>query len=353
MSALEKLRLKMSQVPVDAFMVSNPNNWRFISGFTGDAGVLLISGTDAIIFTDSRYTEQAEQEAPGYQVIKTVVEKDVIKETADRLGLKTIAFEKDYVTYARWEKLKERFSGQELIGVSGWVEELRAVKSEQEIEFIAKAQSIADEAFSRLLPLIKPGVTEIDLALELESTMRKLGSEGVAFPFIVVSGVRSSLPHGVPTRKQLEPGDFVTLDFGARCNGYCSDMTRTVVVGHASDKHKEIYDVVLRAQLAALEVIRPGIPAREVDLAGRRVIEEAGYGEYFGHGIGHGVGLNVHEKPAVGKTSEDMLEPGMVITVEPGIYIPGFGGVRIEDLVVVTEDGKKNLTSSQKQLIVV
>src|SRR5690606_4304299 len=171
------------------------------------------SGTDAIIFTDSRYTEQAEQEAPGYQVIKTVVEKDVIKETADRLGLKTIAFEKDYVTYARWEKLKERFSGQELIGVSGWVEELRAVKSEQEIEFIAKAQSIADEAFSRLLPLIKPGVTEIDLALELEFTMRKLGSEGVAFPFIVVSGVRSSLPHGVPTRKQLEPGDFVTLDF--------------------------------------------------------------------------------------------------------------------------------------------
>jgi Xaa-Pro aminopeptidase len=352
-SVLERLRLKMSQVSVDAFSVSNPNNWRFVSGFTGDAGALLITEDEAIIFTDSRYTEQAEQEAPGYTVIKTVVEKDVMKETIDRLGIKAIAFEKHYVTYARWEGLKQRYSNQKLIGVSGWVEELRAVKSEKEAEYIAKAQSIADEAFGRLLPSIKPGVREIDLALELEFTMRKLGSDGIAFPFIVVSGVRSSLPHGVPTSKQLEPGDFVTLDFGARYNGYCSDMTRTVVVGPVSDKHREIYDVVLRAQLAALEVIRPGIMAREVDLAGRRVIEEAGYGEYFGHGIGHGVGLNVHERPSVGKTSEDVLQPGMIITVEPGIYIPGFGGVRIEDLVLVTEDGKNNLTASEKQLIVV
>lgn len=353
MGTLEKLRLKMSQVPVDAFLVSNMQNWRFVSGFTGDAGTLLITRDEAIIFTDSRYTEQAEQEAPDYTVIKTVVEKNVLKETIDKIRISRIAFEKDYVTYSRWEKLKETLSGQELIGVSGWVEELRAVKSEKEAEYIAKAQSIADEAFGRLLPSIKPGVREIDLALELEFTMRKLGSDGIAFPFIVVSGVRSSLPHGVPTSKQLEPGDFVTLDFGARYNGYCSDMTRTVVVGPVSDKHREIYDVVLRAQLAALEVIRPGIMAREVDLAGRRVIEEAGYGEYFGHGIGHGVGLNVHERPSVGKTSEDVLQPGMIITVEPGIYIPGFGGVRIEDLVLVTEDGKNNLTASEKQLIVV
>ncbi|HHT84225.1 MAG: M24 family metallopeptidase [Bacillota bacterium] len=353
MGTLEKLRLKMSQVPVDAFLVSNMQNWRFVSGFTGDAGTLLITRDEAIIFTDSRYTEQAEQEAPDYTVIKTVVEKNVLKETIDKIRISRIAFEKDYVTYSRWEKLKETLSGQELIGVSGWVEELRAVKSEEEAGYIARAQGIADEAFSRLLPLVKAGASEMDLALELEFTIRKLGSEGIAFPFIVVSGARSSLPHGVPTSKKLEPGDFVTFDFGARCNGYCSDMTRTVVVGHASDKHREIYDLVLRAQLAALEVIKPGVMAREVDLAGRRVIEEAGYGEYFGHGIGHGVGLNVHEKPSVGKTSEDVLKPGMVITIEPGIYIPGFGGVRIEDLVLVTEDGKKNLTASEKQLIVV
>jgi len=353
MGTLEKLRLKMSQVPVDAFLVSNMQNWRFVSGFTGDAGTLLITRDEAIIFTDSRYTEQAEQEAPDYTVIKTVVEKNVLKETIDKIRISRIAFEKDYVTYSRWEKLKETLSGQELIGVSGWVEELRAVKSEEEAGYIARAQGIADEAFSRLLPLVKAGASEMDLALELEFTIRKLGSEGIAFPFIVVSGARSSLPHGVPTSKKLEPGDFVTFDFGARCNGYCSDMTRTVVVGHASDKHREIYDLVLRAQLAALEVIKPGVMAREVDLAGRRVIEEAGYGEYFGHGIGHGVGLNVHERPSVGKTSEDVLQPGMIITVEPGIYIPGFGGVRIEDLVLVTEDGKNNLTASEKQLIVV
>lgn len=353
MGTLEKLRLKMSQVPVDAFLVSNMQNWRFVSGFTGDAGTLLITRDEAIIFTDSRYTEQAEQEAPDYTVIKTVVEKNVLKETIDKIRISRIAFEKDYVTYSRWEKLKETLSGQELIGVSGWVEELRAVKSEEEAGYIARAQGIADEAFSRLLPLVKAGASEMDLALELEFTIRKLGSEGIAFPFIVVSGARSSLPHGVPTSKKLEPGDFVTFDFGARCNGYCSDMTRTVVVGHASDKHREIYDLVLRAQLAALEVIKPGVMAREVDLAGRRVIEEAGYGEYFGHGIGHGVGLNVHERPSVGKTSEDVLQPGMIITVEPGIYIPGFGGVRIEDLVLVTEDGKNNLTAGEKQLIVV
>ena len=308
MGTLEKLRLKMSQVPVDAFLVSNMQNWRFVSGFTGDAGTLLITRDEAIIFTDSRYTEQAEQEAPDYTVIKTVVEKNVLKETIDKIRISRIAFEKDYVTYSRWEKLKETLSGQELIGVSGWVEELRAVKSEEEAGYIARAQGIADEAFSRLLPLVKAGASEMDLALELEFTIRKLGSEGIAFPFIVVSGARSSLPHGVPTSKKLEPGDFVTFDFGARCNGYCSDMTRTVVVGHASDKHREIYDLVLRAQLAALEVIKPGVMAREVDLAGRRVIEEAGYGEYFGHGIGHGVGLNVHEKPSVGKTSEDVLK---------------------------------------------
>lgn len=353
MGALEQIRLKMSQADVEAFLVSNPQNWRFVSGFTGDAGVLLITRDDAIIFTDSRYTEQAEQEAPGFTVIKTVVEKDVVKETIDKLGIRTVAFEKDYMTYARWEKLKEALSGRTLVGVSGWIEELRAVKSEAEVGYIAKAQSIADEAFARILPLVKPGVTEAELALELEVIIRKLGSDGVAFPFIVVSGARSSLPHGVPTSKRLEVGDFVTFDFGARVNGYCSDMTRTVVVGHASEKHREIYDVVLRAQLAALEAVKPGVPAKEVDLAGRKVIEEAGYGEYFGHGIGHGVGLNVHEKPSVSRMSEDVLRPGMVITVEPGIYIPGFGGVRIEDLVLVTEGGKNNLTSSRKDLIVV
>ena len=334
-------------------MVSKPENWRFVSGFTGDSGVLLITSKDSFIFTDSRYIEQAHQEAPDFEVVMTVLEKDTVKDTIVRLGLKRIGFERDHVTYAGWEQLTEKFSEQELTGVSGWVEELRAIKTPQEVEYIAKAQEIADKCFSLLLPSVRAGVKEIDLALELEFTMRKMGSDGVAFPFIVVSGPRSSLPHGVPSQRKIEPGDFVTFDFGARYRGYCSDMTRTLVAGPLGKKHREVYETVLKAQLAALEAVRPGIAAKEVDLAGRAVIENAGYGEYFGHGIGHGVGLNVHERPSVGRKSEAILQPGMVITVEPGIYIPEFGGVRIEDLVLVTEGGKRNLTSSEKGLIVV
>lgn len=350
---LENLRKKMDEASLDAFLVSKPENWRFVSGFTGDSGVLLITSKDSFIFTDSRYIEQAHQEAPDFEVVMTVLEKDTVKDTIVRLGLKRIGFERDHVTYAGWEQLTERFSEQELTGVSGWVEELRAIKTPQEVEYIAKAQEIADKCFSLLFPSVRAGVKEIDLALELEFTMRKMGSDGVAFPFIVVSGPRSSLPHGVPSQRKIEPGDFVTFDFGARYRGYCSDMTRTLVAGPLGKKHREVYETVLQAQLAALEAVRPGIAAKEVDLAGRAVIENAGYGEYFGHGIGHGVGLNVHERPSVGRKSEAILQPGMVITVEPGIYIPEFGGVRIEDLVLVTEGGKRNLTSSEKGLIVV
>ncbi|HOB30617.1 MAG TPA: Xaa-Pro peptidase family protein [Bacillota bacterium] len=350
---LEKLRTKLVEDSVDGLLISKPENWRYVSGFTGDSGVLLITAEHSFLFTDSRYTEQARSEAPDFTVVKTVIEEDVVKNTVNELGLKRIGFEKDYVTYAMWERLRDRFEKQELVGISGWVEELRMIKTSEEVEYISRAQKIAENAFERLLPLIKVGTSEIDLALELEFTMRKMGSEGVAFPFIVVSGPRSSLPHGQPSTRKLEPGDFVTFDFGARFQGYCSDMTRTIVIGPLDEKHKEIYEVVLAAQLTALDVIGPGVLGKEVDLAGRKVIEEAGYGEYFGHGIGHGVGLNVHEKPSVGRTSEDILEPGMVITVEPGIYIEGFGGVRIEDMVVVTEEGMRNLTASRKELIVV
>ena len=350
---LEKLRTKLVEDSVDGLLISKPENWRYVSGFTGDSGVLLITAEHSFLFTDSRYTEQARSEAPDFTVVKTVIEEDVVKNTVNELGLKRIGFEKDYVTYAMWERLRDRFEKQELVGISGWVEELRMIKTSEEVEYISRAQKIAENAFERLLPLIKVGTSEIDLALELEFTMRKMGSEGVAFPFIVVSGPRSSLPHGQPSIRKLEPGDFVTFDFGARFQGYCSDMTRTIVIGPLDEKHKEIYEVVLAAQLTALDVIGPGVLGKEVDLAGRKVIEEAGYGEYFGHGIGHGVGLNVHERPSVGRTSEDILEPGMVITVEPGIYIEGFGGVRIEDMVVVTEEGMRNLTASRKELIVV
>lgn len=343
------LRKKMEEESLDAIMVNTFINWQYLTGFTGDSGSVLITGDDAIIFTDSRYTEQAEKESPGFTVIKTGRD-DVFKETLSRLGVKRLGFEKDRVTYSAWERMKDRFADVELTGYSGWVEEIRAVKTGEEIELISRAQEIADEAFELVTRLVRIGVSEIDLALELEFTMRKLGAESLSFPIIAVSGERSSLPHGSPTRKEIADGDFLTLDFGARYQGYCSDETRTFIVGNPSDKHLEVYKVVLEAQLNALDKVAPGIQAKEVDLAGRKVIEDAGYGEYFGHAIGHGVGLNVHERPGVGSRSENILEPGMVITVEPGIYIPGFGGVRIEDLVLVTESGKRILSSSPKDL---
>jgi len=348
---LQKIQERLSKE--DFFLVTKMDNWRYLSGFTGDSGSLLVGRDEAFLFTDSRYVEQAGEEAKGLTVLKTSLDEDVVKKTLLELSAKRVFFEKDHVTYGTWERLKERFSEQELLGVTGWVEELRMRKDPEEISCIVKAQEIADNAFRVLAPNIKAGSRERDLALDLEFTMRKMGSEGLAFPVIAVSGERSSLPHGVPTEKALNPGDFVTFDFGARYQGYCSDMTRTVVVEPLGQKHKEIYEIVLEAQLTALSTVRPGIPAKDVDLAGRKVIEDAGYGEYFGHGIGHGVGLNVHEGPGVGKKSETMLEPGMVITVEPGIYIPGFGGVRIEDLVLVTEDGKRILSQTPKELMVV
>ena len=350
---LRKLREKMASSGVDGFLVSSFLNWRYVSGFRGDAGALLITEEDAYLFTDSRYIEEAEREAVGFTVKMTTVETDEIKATVQARGIKRLAFEKEHVTYSTWERFKERFEGVELVGVSGWVEDLRMVKTPEEIACIEKAQAIADDAFRLLVDTIRLGAREIDLAMELEFTMRKMGSEGVAFPIIAVAGQRSSLPHGVPTQNALKDGDFVTFDFGGKYQGYCSDETRTLIAGHADERHREIYNVVLEAQMAGLEAVKPGAMGKEVDAAGRKVIEDAGYGQYFGHGIGHGVGLAVHEGPSAGKKSETVLQPGMVVTVEPGVYIPGFGGCRIEDLVLVTETGHRVLSASPKELTVV
>lgn len=340
----------MAQESVDALLVSTFLNWRYISGFRGDAGSLLITAKSAYMFTDSRYIEQAQKEAAGFNAVMTSLDVDEVKAAVSREGVKRLAFEKDHVTYSDWEKLKERFEGVELVPASGWVEELRLVKTPEEILCIQKAQDIADDAFALLTNSIHIGSREIDLALEFEFTMRRMGSDGLAFPIIAVAGERSSLPHGVPIGAEVRDGDFVTFDFGARYEGYCSDETRTFVVGHLDAKHKEIYDIVLEAQLAGLDAVKPGVKGMDVDGAGRKVIDKAGYGQYFGHGIGHGVGLNVHEGPRAGRKSEDVLKPGMIVTVEPGIYIPGFGGCRIEDLVLVTETGHRVLSNSPKEL---
>mgnify|MGYP000880853807 CR=1 FL=1 len=350
---LAKIRGKMAGEGVDAFLITTYLNWRYLTGFKGDAGQILVTENSSYVFTDSRYTEQAESEAPDFKVVQTSLDSDLLKETLKKEGVRSLAFEKDQVTYANYERMTERFEGVTLKGISGWVEDLRMRKTPEEIALIAKAQEIADEAFSLVTRSVRVGATERELAMELEFTMKRLGAESLAFPLIVVSGARSSLPHGQPTDNKVSPGDFLTFDFGARYEGYCSDETRTFVIGHLDKRHEEIYKIVLEAQLAGLEAAKPGVPGKAVDAAARKVIEDAGYGEYFGHGTGHGVGLAVHEGPSAGKKGETILEPGMVITVEPGIYIPGFGGCRIEDLVVITENGKEILSGSPKELTVI
>ncbi len=353
LSRLSKIRQKLSEAELDAFLVGSMNNWRYMSGFTGDAGCLLITAGSAHLLTDSRYTEQAAEQSPEYSLHKTGRDEDVLKDLVLSSGIKRLGFEKSHTTYEAWEKLAKSLEGVELVGVAGWIEELRAVKTPSEIALIARAQEIADDAFALLSESIRDGAKEEDLALELEFTMRRMGAQGPSFPIIVVSGERSSLPHGVPTSRTLRDGDFLTIDFGAVYDGYHSDETRTFVIGHADKKHEEVYGIVLEALETALDVVRPGVLAKDVDGAARKVIEDAGYGEYFGHGLGHGVGLQIHEGPSLSKKSESILAVGNVVTIEPGIYIPGFGGVRIEELVVVTDDGKRILTSSPKELAIV
>ncbi|MGI6631659.1 MAG: M24 family metallopeptidase [Bacillota bacterium] len=350
---LSRVRQKMAEAKVGGFLVTSHLNWRYLSGFKGDAGMLLITDRSAYLYTDSRYTEEATEEAPDFTVIQTGLDDDPVKDTLNREGIKQVAFEKEHVTFSLFEKFQTRFEGVELKGVAGWIEDLRMVKTPEEIALITRAQEIADEAFSLITRSIKVGVTELEMALDLEFTMRRLGAEGLAFPIIAVSGARSSLPHGQPTANKVSGGDFLTFDFGARYEGYCSDETRTFVIGPLDKKHKEVYEVVLEAQMAGLEAAKPGVLGKDIDKAARKVIDDAGYGQYFGHGAGHGVGLNVHEGPSAGKKGDTVLVPGMVVTVEPGIYIPGFGGCRIEDLVVITEGGKEILSSSPKDLTVI
>lgn len=340
----------MKKRDIEAFVIYKFVNVTYITGFTGDDSVALVTHDKAIFITDGRYTEQAQKEVKDFEVIehKTGI-KEVLKEYIKTLGIKKLAFEES-ISYGQYRELKE-FLEIELIPQANLVETLRMVKDEEEIENIKKAQNITDKAFEYLLNFIKVGMTEKEVALELEYFMKKQGAEDLSFDTIVASGKRSSLPHGKASEKVIEKGDFVTIDFGCKVNGYCSDMTRTIVMGKASEKQKEIYNIVLEAQQKAIDNIRAGITSKEADLLARSVIEEKGYGQYFSHSLGHGVGLEVHEAPSLSFKKEEILKEGAIVTVEPGIYIPDFGGVRIEDMVLLKEDGVINLTKSPKYLI--
>lgn len=355
-SALLRARELLRARGLDAALAARPANIRYISGFAGTESYLYLSAERAVILTDSRYTLQAEEEGKncGVRTIgKGTGYGELLAQLLSEDGVRSLGFEEDAMLYGTAAELQEKsgLPAGQWKPLAGALSTLRAVKSAEEIRKIEEAERIGDAAFSYILEELKPGVTELQIAAKLEYFMKSHGAEGTSFDTIAASGLHSAMPHAVPTDKPLEKGDFVTMDFGCRYQGYCSDMTRTVVIGKADARQKEIYQVVLEAQEAAIASLRPGMTGAEGDRLARAVIEEAGYGEYFGHSLGHSVGLEIHEKPALSSREETVLAPGMIETVEPGIYIPDFGGVRIEDLVVLTEDGVRNLTRSPKNLI--
>lgn len=349
---LIKLREKLVLNNLDAAFLYSKENRRYISGFTGTTGYVIVTADKAYFVTDFRYRDQAQQQCKGFEVIihgSSLLNQ--LRETILNAKINNIAIEESFMTVAFYDNLKSNLENVELLSLKGIMDELRLYKDAGEIENIAKAAFIADAAYAHILGFIKPGKTEIEVAVELEHFCKQQGAAEMSFDSIVASGVRSSLPHGVFTEKAINNGEFLTLDFGCVYNGYCSDMTRTVFVGKADEKQKKIYNTVLEAQLKALEEIKPGMLGKEVDKIARDIITAAGFGDNFGHGLGHGVGLAIHEEPRLSPLGERTLEANMIVTDEPGIYIAEYGGVRIEDLVLVTEQGNRVLSKSPKHLI--
>lgn len=347
-----RLWKQLSALAVEGFLVTSYYNRLYLSGFQGTSGWLLITEEQVFLITDFRYIAQAKSEAKNCEmVIHTGNLLAALKDLLSQRDIHELGFEAEYLTYDQYQKFSLGLTGVDLIPVESAVETMRVKKEPFEIERIKKAVQIADDAFAHILGYIKPGITENDLAAEIEYYMRRQGARKPSFDTIVASGFRGALPHGIASSRRIENGDLVVIDFGALCDGYCSDMTRTIVAGKASREQKRIYDIVLEAQLRALEFVGAGKKCSEVDAVAREIISGHGLGEKFGHGLGHGVGLEVHEKPALNIINHTELAEGMVVTVEPGIYLEDWGGVRIEDMVVVTDQGCQVLTKSGKELI--
>lgn len=346
---LQRLREWMASEHLDGFVISSAANIRYLTGFTGEG--LLVVDEELTLCTDSRYVVQAQQEAPGVQV--AAEGGGHVGQVAARLsaGKSTrVGFEAEAMTYSTWETLRDKAGGVELVPTRGVIVGQRARKQPEEVELIRRAADLADAAFAQLRPHIRAGVSERELALELHRLMVLGGADGPSFEPIVAGGPNGAKPHARPSARRLAEGDLVVVDWGARAEGYCSDCTRTVAVGELGARQREIWQAVRAAQLAALAVAGPGVPGREVDAAARDHLAGCDLAQYFGHGVGHGVGLEVHERPAVNATSEEVLEPGMVISIEPGVYLDEWGGVRLEELVLITEQGAETLTHAPYDL---
>ena len=338
-----------------ALLTAKPDQ-RLMTHFPADDALVVVAADAAALFTDSRYIEAAEKAVEAMEVVLIKKMSDSVREWLAQKGVSRLFVQAADMSLAAFEGWKAALPAVELVAddsLDNWLLDLRAVKTPEQVEAIRRAQALTDECFSYILPRITAGRTEREVALDMEFAMRKAGAEGVAFDFIVVAGENGSLPHGVPGDRVIQKGDLITMDFGARVDGWHSDMTRTVAVGDVADWQREIYETVLKAQETCLATLKAGITCAAGDAAARDVIAAAGYGAYFGHGTGHGVGLEIHEAPSLSpRGGERLLRVGEVVTVEPGIYLPGKGGVRIEDMVVITADGCENLTKSPKNLII-
>ena len=324
---------------------------RYLTGFTGSSAFAVVTRDQGLLLTDARYVEQAAHQCPGWCIQRHGRPATTALAAAlQGAGVRRLAFEPAALTVALWTELRAGLPQINLEPAAGTVTTLRARKEAAEVASIARACAVSDAAFAQLLPLVRPGARERDLARRLEDLLYRHGADGIAFESIVASGSNSALPHARPTRRAIERGDLVTFDFGARVAGYCADMTRTVVVGPASPAQRRLYGAVREIQAAGVAALRAGARCTDIAAASRRAIEAAGYGEYPTHSLGHGLGLAIHEGPVLRAGSSDILAPGHVVTVEPGIYLPGFGGVRIEDTVVIEESGRRVLTSTTREL---
>ena len=344
---LARLRRAMREKRIPALAVLNLRNVRYLTGFTGSAGACLVTGGAAVFLTDFRYRAQAARQVDrAFRYAEHRGALPGLAEEAKRLRLKSLAFEENYLSYGDFRRLKNLVRGAKLMPAPPLVEELRLQKEEPEVGLLRKGARVNGKALAETLAAIRPGIREREIALALETSMRNGGASGPSFDTIVASGPRSALPHGVASDRKVRRGDLITIDYGAVVEGYHADTTRVISLGKPSRKGEAIYKIVLEAQMAAVEAVAPGASAAEVDAVARKIIQKAGYGEAFGHGTGHGVGLDIHEGPRVAPGSRDILEPGMVVTIEPGIYLPGWGGVRIEDMVLVTGKSREVLTRS-------
>jgi len=350
---LMKLRQVLAEQELDALLIGQPENRRYLTGFTGSAGLLLVTASRAVLATDFRYYEQVAREAPNWELARiTDSFQKLLPDLLVIAGVRRLGFESQHVTVDQLATWTQVTSGVEWVPLKDTVESVRMVKDEIEIDAMRRSAALTDAALAHALEIIRPGMTELQVAWLIESYMRTHGAGKVAFDLIVAAGPNGALPHAHPGDGTIHAGEPIVFDLGCVVDGYCSDLTRTVCLGEPSDKYLAVFDIVLRAQQAAEAAIRPGVTGVQADAVARDLIAAAGYGDRFGHGLGHGVGLAVHEKPGAGRLSTDTLQAGMSLTVEPGIYLPGEFGVRIEDLVIIRDGGVEILSGAPKQAVV-